>query len=233
MSDIVATIQTPEEVRKVVAKSHGKSGTKAEGLLAITDFFTLLFQMLRVDCPDVIIVPSFPKYLKPETSEFIATMENPTEKFRRTITYEITRREPATIGGNKQPFGTGVKSFTPRLRETVGNPDGTQTHTFGQLFDNLIKFKTWTLTSVEAEELATWFEQYLRDRRIFFRNLGLHEILFWSRDGEREVPILDNGLEQRSLTFYVRTEELSVTQEGVLKDLEVQLGIGSSKVGGI
>ncbi len=129
------------------------------------------------------------------------------------------------MGGNKQPFGTGVKSYTPRFRETIGNTDGTQTHIFGQLFDNLVTFKTWTLTSVEAEELVNWFEQYLRDRRDFFRNLGLHEILFWSRIEEKEVPILDNGLEQRTLTFYVRTEELSVTQEGVLKDLRVQLGI--------
>ncbi len=224
-NEISVTLQTPEEVRKVVAKSHGKSSSKAEGLLSLTDFFTLLFEMLRIDCPDVVIVPSFPKYLKPDTPEFKGTMDNPTEKFRRTITYEVKRREPATMGGNKQPFGTGVKSYTPKFRETVGNVDGTQTQIFGQLFDNLLEFKTWTLTSVEAEELVTWFEQYLRDRRIFFRNLGLHEILFWVRGEEKEVPILDNGLEQRTLTFYVRTEELSIVQEGVLKDLEVQLGI--------
>lgn len=224
-NEILTAIQTPEEVRKVVAKSHGKSDSKAEGLLSLTDFFTLLFEMLRIDCPDVVIVPSFPKYLRPETPEFKATFEVPTPVFRRTITYEVTRREPATTGGNKQPFGTGVKSYTPRLRETIGNVDGTQTQVFGQLFDNLIKFKTWTLTSVEAEELVNWFEQYLRERRVFFRNLGLHEILFWVRSEDKEVPILDNGLEQRTLTFYVRTEELSIVQEGVLKDLQVQLGI--------
>ena len=226
MSDqILSTLQTPEEVRKVVAKSHGQSSSKAECLLSLTDFFTLLVEMLKIDCPDAVIVPSFPKYLKPDTPEFKATFENPTEKFRRTITYEVMRREPATMGGNKQPFGTGVKSYVPRFRETVGNEDGTQTQIFGQWFDNLVKFKTWTLTSVEAEELVNWFEQYLRDRRNFFRDQGLNEILFWVRGEEKEVPILNNGLEQRTLTFYVRTEELSIVQESVLKDLEVQLGI--------
>ncbi len=87
MSDNLSiALQTPEEVRKVVAKSHGQSGTKADGLLNLPDFFSLVFQMLAVDCPDVIFVPSFPKYLKPETVDFKATMENPVEKFSRTIT---------------------------------------------------------------------------------------------------------------------------------------------------
>lgn len=226
--DLSAVLLTPDEMRKVVAKSHippNEKDTRAEGNLDLPEFFTTIYQMLRVDCPRVIFVPSYPKYLKPGTPEFEATFNIPTPKFAPTITYSVTKREPATMGGNKQPFGTGYKEYVPKERRTIGNADGTQTIIYGQNFDNLVRFNTWTLTSVEAEQLINWFEQYLRERRDFLRNLGLGEILFWFRGEEKEVPILDNGLEMRTATFYVRTEELSVADEDVLKNLEFKTDV--------
>lgn len=217
--------QSSEDQRSTVAGSSIANSTRAEGNLDIPGFTDLLYTMLKVDCPSVFFVPAFPKYLKIGTRENKETMDNPTQKFKSTITYRVIRREPATIGGNKEPFGTGQKDFRPKERLHVGNVDGTQTTIYGQRFDNLIRFDVWSLTNTEAETLVNWFEQYLRTRRAFLRNMGVDEILFWSRGEDQTVGDFDNRLERRSLTFFIRTEELSSAEESVLKNLEIQLGI--------
>ena len=154
MSDITGTLMTPEEVRKVVASSHNNdNSTRAEGNLDLPEFFSLLYNMLKIDLPSAILVPSYPKYLYPGTEEYNKTMDNPTENFSPTITYEIIRKEPATMGGNKQPFGTGFKEHTPKERRRIGNTNGTQTIIYGQLFDNLVRFNIWSLSNLEAENL--------------------------------------------------------------------------------
>ena len=43
-SGINAVLQTPDEVRKVVAKSHGATGTQAEGIINLAEFFTLMYE---------------------------------------------------------------------------------------------------------------------------------------------------------------------------------------------
>lgn len=225
---IESLLQSTENARIVRAKVRGYTGTEAEGNLDMVGFITLLQDMLAVDAPKVVIVPAYPKYLKVGTPENAKTIDNPTATFSPTITYKRIRREPATTGGNKQPFGTGYKEFTPKLRAELENADGSKTLIFGQNFDNLIRFNTWSLTNFEAEELVNWFEQYLRTRRVFLRNQGLGEILFWSGIEEMssaELTLLDNRLERRTLTFYIRTEELSETSEDVLKNLEIKMGI--------
>jgi hypothetical protein len=229
ISDIAVTLsglaQPTTSARTTVAGSSPVSGTRAEGNLDYVGFTDLLYSMLKVDCPDTFFVPAFPKYLKTNTRENKETMDNPIQKFKRTITYRVIRREPATIGGNKEPFGTGQKDLKPKERMRIGNPDGTQTIIYGQRFDNLIRFNIWCLTNTEAEALVNWFEQYLRTRRAFLRNMGLDEILFWSREEDKTAGDFDNRLEMRSLTFFTRTEELSSAEESVLKNLEIQLGI--------
>jgi hypothetical protein len=217
--------QSEEEARNTVAVSGPTSGVRAEGNLDIPGFTDLLYTMLKIDCPSVFFVPAYPKYLKINTRENKETMDNPVQKFKSTISYRIIRREPATIGGNKEPFGTGQKDFRPKERMRVGNADGTQTTVYGQRFDNLMRFDIWCLTNTAAETLVNWFEQYLRTRRAFLRNMGVDEILFWSRGEDQTVGDFDNRLERRSLTFFIRTEELSSAEESVLKNLEIQLGI--------
>lgn len=223
MSDITASLQTPEEVRNVLAESHGQSNTRAEGNLDLPQFFSLIYRMLKIDAPQIVFVPAYPRYLRPDTEEFRKTMDNPVEKFPVTITHKVIRREPGTMGGNKEPFGTGFKERTPHERARTGMRDGSQVVVYGQNFDNEIKFEVWCLTNFEAEKYVNWFEQYLRTRRVWLRNQGIGEILFQRRS--EDATGLDNKLEYRSLIFFVRTEELSVEDETVLKNLEISLGI--------
>lgn len=220
---ITSTLQTPDQVRETLAKSHGVSNTRAEGNVDLPGLFSLLYRMLQIDAPQLIFAPAYPKYLRPDTEEFKRTVDNPTEKFPVTITYRIVRREPATMGGNKEMFGTGFKELTPKERMRQGMRDGSQVVVYGQNFDNAIRFEIWCTSNFEAEKFVNWFEQYLRTRRVWLRNQGVGEILFAKR-GEDQSE-LDNKLEYRSLIFNVRTEEISVEDETVLKNLEISLGI--------
>jgi hypothetical protein len=179
--------------------------------------------MLKIDAPQIIFVPAYPRYLKPGTEEYRKTMDNPVEKLPVTITHKVIRREPGTMGGNKEPFGTGFKERTPHERARQGMRDGSQVIVYGQNFDNEIRFEIWCLTNFEAEKYVNWFEQYLRTRRVWLRNQGIGEVLFQRRP--EDATVLDNKLEYRSLVFFVRTEELSVADETVLKNLEISLGI--------
>lgn len=226
--DLVFTLQTPEAVRETLAKSHGQSANNAEGNLDLIGTFSLLYRMLKIDAPRIVLVPAFPKYLRPESAEYQKTMDDPTETFPITITYRVVRREPATTGGNKEPFGTGFKERTPHERMRQGMRDGTQVILYGQNFDNEVRFEIWALTNFEAEKTVNWFEQYLRNRRVWLRNQGVGEVLFMRRtDFQENASDLRNGLEYRSLVFYFRTEELSIEDEQVLRNLEISLGIGS------
>lgn len=225
-TDITASLQTPEKIRETMAASHNLSDTRADGNLDLPELFSLLYKMLQIDAPAVIFTPAYPKYLRPDTPDFKATMDNPTQKFPVTITYRVIRREPGTMGGDKQPFGTGFKEFTPHERARKGLRDGTQVIVSGQNFDNEVRFEIWTLTNFEAEKWVNWFEQYLRTRRVWLRNQGIGEILFMRRnDFIEDANDLSNKLEYRSVVFFVRTEELSLADETVLRNLEIGLGL--------
>lgn len=223
MSDMDLSLNTDEEARNVRAKNHGTSGTLAEGNLDLPEFFELLFKMLKIDAPQMTFVPAYPKYLRPDSEEFTRSMDNPAARFPVTITYRVKRREPATTGGNKEPFGTGFRELTPHERKRIAQIDGTQVVIYGQNFDNEIEFEVWCATNFEAEKVVNWFEQYLRTHRVWLRDKGLGEILFMRRTDDQSE--LNNRLERRSLVFYVRTEELSTEDEVVLRNLEIRLGI--------
>lgn len=221
--ELNASLQTPDLVRQVTAKEHGSSSTLAEGNLDLEEFFSLLYNMLKIDTPNTILAPAYPKYLRPGTEEYSRTINTPTVQFPTTITYRVIRREPGTHGGNKEPFGTGFKELTPHERRWVPQVTGSQLVIWGQNFDNEIQFEVWCTTNFEAEKTVNWFERYLRSHRVWLRDKGLGEILFMRRTEDHSE--LDNKLERRSLVFYVRTEELTTTDEVVLRNLEIQLGI--------
>lgn len=197
---------------------------KAGGNLTMQQFFTLLYYVLKIEKPGLVIAPAFPRYLMKGTQEHKLTMDNPTEKFVDTITYKITREEPGSIGGNKQPFG-GTREIVPRLRQSVkpDTKDEKEVQIYGQWFDTLVQFDMWTLTNWEADILALWFKRFMTSHRKFLKHMGLSEILFWWRGIDDTSSKLDNGLHLRTLVYYVRSEEISVIEEVILKKLEFEI----------
>ena len=227
--DLSSQLQTPDQVRITSANSSIDSGTRAAGNLDLPAFFSLLYNMIKIDAPQIVFAPAYPKYLRPGTEEYTKTVDSPTVKLPVTITYRITRREPSTTGGNKEPFGSGYKERTPHERMRIGQADGTQTVISGQNFDNEVKFEIWAITNFEAEQFVNWFEHYLRSRRAWLVEQGIGEILFQRRvdDPRGDASDLDNKLEYRCLYFFLRTEELTVSDDIVLKNLEVSLGLST------
>lgn len=210
----------PQNYKSDLDKYYEKP-TKAIGNLSLKQFFSLMYYTLDIEQPGLIFAPSWPNYLIPSTPEYKKTMENPTELFMDTITYDVTRQEPGSVGGNKQPFG-GYKELIPRYREILRADDKSRTY-HGQWFDNLVQFDLWTLTNFEAEDLALWFQRFMIVHRNFFKHMGLSEIHFWWRGRDDISSSIKNNLHLRTLVFFVRTEEISCEDDYNLQELQIKL----------
>ena len=205
---------------------------KARGNLTSQQFFILLYYILDIEQPDLIIAPAYPRYLLPGTEEFVKTMDDPVAKFRDTITYKITREEPGSFGGDKQPFGT-TRELNPRIREeSVVNGEKSR-RVFGQWFDTLVQFDCWTLTNYEADQLALWFKRFMTKYRDFFKHMGLSEIHFWWRGEDEVTRKLRNSLNFRTLVYFIRTEEISIGEDPVLKEIQYKVEQKIEREGGL
>lgn len=196
---------------------------RAAGNLTSQQFFVLLHYLLEVEQPDLEYHPAYPKYLVPDSKEFQGWRDNPTEKFKDTITFQITRQEPGSVGGDKQPFGD-TREVVPRLRESrINATTNKEERVYGQWLDTLVQFDVWTLTNYEADALAIWFHRFMVRYRDYMKHMGLSEILFWWRGRDDVSTKLRNGLHKRTLVFYVRFEELINTDDSVLKEMQFEV----------
>lgn len=216
-----AIINTPDLYLELL-KSSAPPLSRASGNLTMYQFFELMFHVLGIDKPNLVFAPAYPQYLIPQTPEHLKTMENPTDLFRDTVSYMVTREEPGSVGGNKQPFG-GTREVNPRFRETRKTSDLGSENVYGQWFDALVQFDLWTLTNWEAERLVTWVKRFMTTHRMFFKDMGLSEVLFWWRGRDEVSSRLHNNLHLRSIVYFVRTEEISLEEEYNLKELKVQI----------
>ena len=214
-------ILSADESLKLLSKYYD-APTKAIGNLSLQQFFNLMFYTLNIEKPGLAFVPSWPQYIIPDTAEYKKTMDNPVARFVDTISYMITREEPGSRGGDKQPFGS-TRELNPRVRETKIVDKDTSSVVYGQWFDTLVQFDLWTLTNFEAEALALWFKRFMTIHRDFFKHMGLSEIHFWWRGRDAVSSALKNNLHLRSLVYFVRTEEISYESEYNLKEVQVKL----------
>lgn len=215
------TIETPDLYQQALKETLVPLSS-SDGNLTLQQFFSLLFYILEVEKPSVILAPSYPQYLIPTTEEFSNMIDNPTALFKDTITYMVTKEEPGTLGGDKQPFGSGRRELTPKIRETVDNGDKTVVK-YGQFSDALVQFDIWSLTALEAENLSLWFKRLMTTYRDFIKHRGLSEIHWWWRGRDEIAAKVNNRLHVRTLVYYIRTEEIVTTEEFNLKKLQVTL----------
>ena len=146
-------ILTPALYKKKLESTIPKL-THASGNLTMAQFFELMFYTLDIEKPGLVFAPAWPQYLVPSTPEYKKTMENPTDMWMDTVTYMVTREEPGSVGGDKQPFG-GRREVVPRFRETRNFvADGKSLQVYGQWFDVLLQFDLWTLTNWESTRIS-------------------------------------------------------------------------------
>lgn len=221
--EIRSTLEmTPTEYATYIANnSEPYNFETVQGNLTLPQFYDLFYRVMIMEQPDVITAPAYPPYLIPGTDAYDMTMDEPVQKFKDTITYKVTRMEPASIGGNKQPFGDGQRELTPKLRRTVKDVNK-QDNIYGQFLDTLIQYDVWSLTNKEAEDMSLWFFRFMARYRDFFKEMGLSEMLFWWRGEDNTLTKLDNKLHYRTLVYYARIEEILTDEDGILNKVQIK-----------
>ena len=157
---------------------------------------------------ELVVLPAYPDEL---LNIGDSSTGNPTGHLPATITYQIIRREPGTIGNH--PFDPG-KVIKPTYREVLPREDE-YIQLWGQWFDNLIQLDCWSTSNGEADQLVEWLEGFLVQYAFYFKEKGLQEMYYfrggrftWGTTEEEAMTRWRNPFKVRSMTYYVRTEKL-------------------------
>jgi len=171
------------------------------------------------------------------------------------ITWNVIRRTPGTVSGSALKSSVnsgGVREIRPSIREElvydpyIYNIDPVQPDAFsgpggytpdptkarvmgqqveGQFFDNLVQFDIWSRNNKSAEELADYLEDFMTEYRGMFIELGTTKLHFHSRIRDEMILNWKNGLSNRSLIYYVRTEKVNATPVREIKMIHVDASI--------
>ena len=165
-----------------------------------------------------------PKLIEDEIKKNIPVKSIPAE----TITWTVRRQVPGTVGST--PFNER-RELKARLRDII-EVDSTSANSIknnsiimkkGQWMDNLIQFDLWTKDNSSAEDLAEWFKSFMQEYEGIFIERGIQKILFWERLRDETILKWRNGLVNRSLQWYVRTEEIVTRNIPKIREINIYL----------
>lgn len=142
-----------------------------------------------------------------------------------TITWSINTVEPGSFG---VPFSKD-KQLKKVLRESTKDPyaPGYTVEIYGQAFDNLVYFNSWSHDHRTSETLISWFDQFLKLYTGPLRQQGVQQMLFWKRNSDSINTTWRQNFAVRNTQWYFRTEELeAVYQRDILK-VDISLGASS------
>ncbi len=153
--------------------------------------------------------------------------DKPETNWVDTITFQVRRKEPGTIG--RHPFDPPTE-IKPRVRQYVIDPDYNDCHVMilGQWFDNLLQFDCWSKTNERADDLIEWFEDFMYKYTWVWKKNGVNEILYWMRRQDEEVTKWRNDLAVRSVLYYFKTEKIVTVREHDFKQLDLYLEVSNA-----
>jgi len=155
--------------------------------------------------------------------DFTEEDPKPTDE-TEVISFRLVRREPGAYSQGA-PFEGPVKNLRPIVRES-GNDPNDSNYRFsiqGYWYDNLIRFTCWARTNKQANERASWFEDFMEEYAWWFRLQGVGRVLFWGRGEDDTVSEDANKWYGRPLDYFVRTEKLRRFEEKKLEEILIQL----------
>jgi hypothetical protein len=198
----------------------------------INEFVRVMWQALQIHRPSIVFEPAYPPYIldgedrdhgDPRPAGLTPTMPE------EVITWNVIRRSPGSV--DHTPFAKS-REIRPRIREELvyepilkmdgGEPEmqngpgaigpdkefsrvvGRQIE--GQWYDNLIQFDIWSKDNKKAEQLCDYLENFMHDFHGMFIELGVNKLHFQARVRDEFLLKWRNGLVNRSLLFFVRTE---------------------------
>lgn len=145
------------------------------------------------------------------------------------ITWALVQKEPASTSG--RPF-EGTREYKPRLRDQCKDPviDGYTVSIYGQWFDSIVQFDVWYANNRAAEHLIDWFEQFMSNNTWILRRAGLAQILFWKRTTDDLKQQWRQPVWNRSVQYFLRTEQLHAVYERDLLKLSVSLDVTTGNI---
>lgn len=139
-----------------------------------------------------------------------------------TVTWSLKVVEPGSFG---KPFSSD-KQWKSVLKEATKDPykPGFTVEVYGQPFDNIIQFNSWSHDGRTSELLINWIDQFLRLYTGPLRQQGIQQMFFWKREQDSVNTTWRQTYNVRNSQWYFRTEELeAVYQRDILK-VDVTLG---------
>lgn len=232
--------------QRLYFKEKGSDRLKTLGVIQdIDSFIVSLWQTLQLHRPQLVFEPAYPPYVLDSSDAQIARGGRDAPEIpEEIITWTIIRRTPGSI--DHKPFARS-REIRPRVREElVYEPkldvDPREEETYcgpgaigankelarvsayeirGQFFDNLIQFDIWSKNNKTAEKLANYLEEFMEDFHGMFIELGVNKLHFHSRIRDEVILNWRNGLINRSLLFFVRTERVRLKSVREIKSIHI------------
>lgn len=236
--------------RRLIFKQQGSDRLKTLGIVQdINSFIVSMWQALQIHRPGMVFEPAYPHYVMDvEDAAVLRPDRSAREIPEELITWNVVRRTAGSLDGN--PFAR-TREIKPRVREELvydidaGVDDlepevnvrpgeigpiketaqvvGRQIE--AQFFDNLVQFDIWSKNPKTAESLAQYLEDFMDDFRGMFIELGVTKLHFHSRIRDEMILNWRNGLVNRSLLYYVRTEKVRSTPVREIRHIHVDASI--------
>jgi hypothetical protein len=143
-----------------------------------------------------------------------------------TITWTVKSVEPGSLG---RVFDS-KKEYKPRLRESVKDPlvMGHTVQIFGQFFDNIVQFDSWSNDPRTSDRLIRWFEQFLRLRMGNLVQHGLSHGMFLKRSEDGYDKTWRQAFSVRGAQYYFRTEQIDAIYSKDILNIDVTVGVEST-----
>ena len=140
-----------------------------------------------------------------------------------TITWTVKSVEPGSLG---RVFDS-KKEYKPRLRESVKDPFvmGHTVEIYGQFFDNIVQFDSWSNDPRTADRLVRWFEQFMRLRTANLIQQGLSHSFFFKRVEDSYDRTWRQAFAVRGTQYYFRTEQLEAVYSKDILNIDINIDV--------
>jgi hypothetical protein len=140
-----------------------------------------------------------------------------------TITWTVKSVEPGSLG---RVFDS-KKEYKPRLRESVKDPFvmGHTVEIYGQFFDNIVEFSSWSNDPRTSDRLIRWFDQFMRLKTGNLIQHGLSQLIFFKRSEDQYDKTWRQAFSVRGTQYYLRTEQLEAVYSRDMLNININLDV--------
>ena len=141
------------------------------------------------------------------------------------ITYEIVKRTPANLASNAEPF-KGTNQYRPRyIRSEKDNKDGGTVVYLSSSYDNRVRFRCWSTSSVKARRMATLLESIFQKYYHILRKYVPVMVLEGRGDGRSSNDYGSSRYISVPTDVFVRTDEIFTLKEQEIVCIEEQINL--------